>query len=218
MLPLMIRSLTIVPLMPPVRSMLLTLYPASRYFAVCCSVLSATKTVLPPPGNNTFLRPSCSEISTPRGTSKSAALGTTVAPLDPAPAFANNTLASWLNTAVLYDDGSPSLILSLDPTKNTKSSGDIPIAAAASNILSCPAVIGAKPPHVIPIRFFTISTSSSPLFRLSLPLSVRPRTTDRSPNRSASNASPTALSLGTPVVDPGARPSAPTPVTSRLAL
>ena len=83
-------------------------------------------------------------------------------------------------------------------------------------MLSCPAVIGANPPHVNPIFFLTTSTNSSPDFLLNLPDSDLPNTTDFLPNLSASNASPTALSVLTLEVLPGLRFSRPTPVISLL--
>ena len=59
--PDIIRSLTIVPLMPPDLSILDTAYPASLYFAVCSGVLSATKALLPLSGINTLRRAFLSE-------------------------------------------------------------------------------------------------------------------------------------------------------------
>ena len=90
----------------------------------------------------------------------------------------------------------------------------MPNALAASIILSWPDVMGEYPPHVKPIFFLIISTNSFPCFLRNLPLSERPNTTERLPSLSDSNASPTALSLATDLVDPGLRFSNPTPVTS----
>ena len=70
-------------------------------------------------------------------------------------------------------------------------------------MLSCPAVIGAKPPQVNPIFFLIISTNSLPDLRRNLPDLVRPNTTDLSPSLLPNKASPIAVSTPTLDVTPG---------------